>query len=132
MNRIIRSVFLLFIVAFLAAGCHSEGAPVIGISASKAAAVGSNYVKAVRMAGGVPVIIPITGDEEELAEVLERVDGIIMTGGEDVVPSRYGEEALPELQEVFPEMAGGSSGFHSRSAYHQSRDSGTGGTAGGV
>jgi gamma-glutamyl-gamma-aminobutyrate hydrolase PuuD len=79
MNRIIRSVFLLFIVAFLAAGCHSEGAPVIGISASKAAAVGSNYVKAVRMAGGVPVIIPITGDEEELAEVLERVDGIIMT-----------------------------------------------------
>ena len=103
MNRIIRSGFLLFIVAFLAAGCHSEGAPVIGISASKAASAGNNYVKAVRKAGGVPVIIPITGDEEELAEVLERVDGIIMTGGEDVVPSRYGEEAIPELQEVFPE-----------------------------
>ena len=117
MNRIIRSGFLLFIVAFLAAGCHSEGAPVIGISASKAAAAGSNYVKAVRKAGGVPVIIPITGDKEELAEVLERVDGIIMTGGEDVVPSRYGEEALPELQEVFPER----DEFDIRSGRYRSR-----------
>ena len=103
MNRIIRSGILLFICAFFTVGCHSDGAPVIGISASKLAATGSNYVKAVRKAGGIPLIIPITGDEAELAEVLKRVDGILMTGGEDIVPSRYGEEAIPELQEVFPE-----------------------------
>lgn len=96
-------LFALFLIGFITVGCHSEGAPVIGISASKPASGGINYVKAVRKAGGIPLIIPITGDEEELAAVLERVDGVIMTGGEDVEPGRYGEEPLPELGKVYPE-----------------------------
>ena len=107
MNRVVRTTFIICLgiltSALLTISCKMESTPIIGISASKTASAGSNYVKAVRKAGGIPLIIPITGDKEELAEILERLDGIIMTGGEDVEPARYGEAALPELGEVFPD-----------------------------
>lgn len=80
-----------------------EVRPVIGISASRPAGVGTNYVNAVRKAGGVPVIIPITDDVVELEAVLQTIDGLIMTGGEDVAPERYGEQPLPQLEEVYLE-----------------------------
>ena len=80
-----------------------EKRPVIGISSSAPSKVSVTYIKAVRRAGGVPVIIPMTSDEIELQTVLGHVDGIIMTGGEDVEPAKYGEEPIPELEEVYLE-----------------------------
>lgn len=77
--------------------------PIIGISASSFSGTGANYVKAVRRAGGIPLVIPMTSDPSEIAKILETVDALVMTGGEDIVPARYGERSLPELQEVFPE-----------------------------
>lgn len=77
--------------------------PIIGISASQPSSVGRNYVKAVRMAGGIPVVITMTSDEDEIRSVLKAVDGLIMTGGEDVHPHKYGEEPVPELGEVYAE-----------------------------
>lgn len=49
------------------------------------------YVAAVRRAGGLPVLVP-PGDDDP-AEVLERLDGLILAGGGDVDPSRYGADA---------------------------------------
>ena len=77
--------------------------PIIGISASKPSSVGSNYVKAVRKAGGIPIVITLTTDEDEMRSVIKTIDGLIMTGGEDVHPNRYGEEPVPELGEVYLE-----------------------------
>ena len=88
---------------FITSAIYAQDRPVIGISASSPASVGTNYVNAVRKAGGVPIVIAMTGDEVELAKVLETVDGIIMTGGEDIDPARYGEQAVPELEEVYLE-----------------------------
>ena len=79
-TRAVITAALLFITSAI----YAQDRPVIGISASSPASVGTNYVNAVRKAGGVPVIIAMTGDEVELAKVLETVDGIIMTGGEDI------------------------------------------------
>lgn len=76
--------------------------PVIGISSSKPSSAGENYVLAVRRAGGVPVIIPITDNDEELAVALSRMDGLLLTGGPDVEPYRYGEHPLPELGKTNP------------------------------
>lgn len=85
-------------------GCSSqEQRPIIGISAASPSSTGINYIKAVRRAGGIPLIIPITTDKAELRRVIERIDGVVMTGGEDVAPKRYGEEPLPELGEVYPD-----------------------------
>ncbi|HEY1367468.1 MAG TPA: gamma-glutamyl-gamma-aminobutyrate hydrolase family protein [Gaiellaceae bacterium] len=54
------------------------------------------YVEGVRRAGGVPLLvppIPELGDDPELA--LDRLDGLLLTGGEDVDPSVYGAEPHP-------------------------------------
>ena len=78
MNRVVRTTFIICLgiltSALLTISCKMESTPIIGISASKTASAGSNYVKAVRKAGGIPLIIPITGDKEELAEILERLE----------------------------------------------------------
>ena len=60
MNRAVRTTSLIFIgiliTAFLVISCRTESTPVIGISASKHASAGGNYVTAVRKAGGIPII----------------------------------------------------------------------------
>jgi putative glutamine amidotransferase len=53
------------------------------------------YVKAVRKAGGIPVLLPMS-DPAAAAEAAARVDGILVTGGADVNPERYGAVPLPE------------------------------------
>jgi putative glutamine amidotransferase len=74
--------------------------PLIGISAHPALVgegdvqtfhevVSVAYVKAVRKAGGVPLLLPVV-DPDDAAGLLERVDGLLMTGGGDVDPASYG------------------------------------------
>lgn len=55
------------------------------------------YAERVREAGGVPVLLPPGAVE---LETLEMLDGLLLTGGEDVDPSYYGESPLPELGTV--------------------------------
>ena len=57
--------------------------------------VNQDYINAVLDAGGVPVVIPPTADEAGLCAALDRCDGLLLTGGDDVNPACYGEEALP-------------------------------------
>ena len=47
----------------------------------------SLYVDAVRRAGGLPVLLP--PDEENIEEILQRIDGVIMAGGGDIDPKHY-------------------------------------------
>ena len=54
--------------------------------------VNRDYLEAVFRAGGNPVLFPVTGDPEQIAGLLDRVDGVLLTGGEDVNPSLYGEK----------------------------------------
>ena len=97
------SVLLICMLGTMLYGQENSTRPIIGISASQPASVGSNFVKAVRKAGGIPVVITMTTDIEEMKSVIKTIDGLIMTGGEDVHPNRYGEEPVPELGEVYLE-----------------------------
>ncbi len=54
--------------------------------------VNPSYIRAVRRAGGVPLIAPHPGPEE-LAAILPAVDGVVLTGGQDVDPAVYGAES---------------------------------------
>jgi putative glutamine amidotransferase len=66
------------------------------------AAVQMPYIEAIIEAGGVPLLVPPTADEKALAELFTICDGILLAGGEDVEPSRYGEEPHPKLGRVSP------------------------------
>lgn len=52
------------------------------------------YMDGVRAAGGIPVMLPLTSDEEELRLLNEQCDGYLLTGGQDVAPGLYGEQPL--------------------------------------
>ena len=43
------------------------------------------YFKAIRHFGGIPLLIPVHAEKEELTYLLDQCDGIILTGGDDIV-----------------------------------------------
>lgn len=89
--------------------------PVIGISGNiliskgntfsgyRRSYVNQDYVEAILRAGGIPFIIPFNEDLESIREMVEHVDGVILSGGHDVNPYNYGEDPLLKIGEVFPE-----------------------------
>jgi len=60
------------------------------------------YVNAVLKAGGVPVIIPVNENSEAIKEQIKLVDGLILTGGEDINPQMYNQEPRNSLGEIAP------------------------------
>lgn len=85
---------------------HTPRTPIIGLTcyayndASPRSAVGQSYVDAVVAAGGAPVCIPLGLDEASLRAVYELLDGILLPGGDDVAPERYGQQPHPKLGAV--------------------------------
>jgi putative glutamine amidotransferase len=64
--------------------------------------VNSTYLRAVQAAGGVPVLLPPTLDREARRLVLADLDGLLLTGGGDVEPGRFGEAPHPTVSDVAP------------------------------
>jgi putative glutamine amidotransferase len=58
------------------------------------------YVTALENAGLVPLIVPPLSSDRAAAAVLDSVSGLVLTGGEDVDPARYGEERHEKLHSV--------------------------------
>lgn len=48
------------------------------------------YVDAVLAAGGMPILIPLHLQKENLSELLDSLDGVLLPGGGDIDPARYG------------------------------------------
>src|SRR5690348_3968660 len=61
-----------------------------------------SYLQAVRLGGGVPLVLPPSDDPVEIKAILDRVDGVLFTGGRDIDPSRYGEPVLNETVHLEP------------------------------
>ncbi len=78
-----------------------RSAPVIGLTAyceharwshwhAPAVLLPANYAEQVAAAGGIPVLLPpLPG----IAAAVDRVDGLLLTGGGDIDPGRYGARA---------------------------------------
>jgi len=58
------------------------------------------YIDAVTETGAVAVRLALITDADEARDALADVDAIIMTGGEDIDPAEYGEEADENLEDV--------------------------------
>jgi putative glutamine amidotransferase len=83
--------------------------PLIGITAYEVSAsfahwrdmptmmVPAGYAHAVSAAGGIPVVIPPSGGTSDL---LDRVDGLVFSGGSDIDPALYGQEPRPETTPI--------------------------------
>lgn len=66
-------------------------------------ALGLTYLKSIEAAGGLPVVMPPV-PEEAIEPLLDRLDGICLSGGPDLDPSNYGAEAHAELGPTEPDL----------------------------
>lgn len=76
--------------------------PVIGLTTYQRernayCVVVTDYIDAIFAAGGIPVCIPSIESEEDTDYYLSIIDGLLLTGGNDMCPRYYGEEPLKEV-----------------------------------
>ncbi len=75
-----------------------------GVWDVRAAFLPEVYFAAVYRAGGIPVLLPPQPVDGEIsATVLDTLDGLIVSGGKDVDPARYGQVPHPATDEPRPE-----------------------------
>jgi len=82
--------------------------PIIGITCAQDNALGrvflaDYYYRAIENAGGSPVLLPPVRNAEKIRSIVERIDGLLLSGGSDVDPVFFGEEPLPGTGEITPE-----------------------------
>ena len=79
--------------------------PVIGITGNftdQCSTLAQAYSRSVEQAGGIPLIIPPTYNRVLLTTLLDRIDGLLLSGGADINPLCLNEEPLPELHSINP------------------------------
>lgn len=62
----------------------------------------TTYVRALEGAGLIPLAVPTMLAPERAAAALQGMRGLVLTGGEDVAPDRYGAAPHPRLGDVDP------------------------------
>ena len=63
----------------------------------------ADYNYSIERAGGIPVLLPRTMDPEVLHPLIDRMDGILVTGGNDMDPALWGERVSAASGRIIPE-----------------------------
>lgn len=78
--------------------------PIIGITSffedrnhSKHSMINYDYVKAVKISKGLPLILPIITEKELIDQYINIIDGLIFSGGQDIMPILYGENSIDRV-----------------------------------
>ncbi|MGM0421081.1 MAG: gamma-glutamyl-gamma-aminobutyrate hydrolase family protein [Bacillota bacterium] len=59
-----------------------------------------NYIQAIDRAGGLPLPIPILSTLEDINNYVNLLDGLVLSGGQDISPELYREKPIKELTQV--------------------------------
>ncbi len=90
-----------------------QAAPRIGVTMSatvdatpERAYVNAAYIRAVQDAGGIPVLLPPQLSSDARHALWTLLDGVLLTGGGDVDPTRFGQAPHPSVADVVPARDG--------------------------
>lgn len=75
-----------------------------GIIGLEKAYVPTDYIDSVEAAGGIPLILPVIRATEDINILLQKIDGLIVSGGIDINPLLFGEEPEPEQGFMLEEL----------------------------
>jgi putative glutamine amidotransferase len=86
-------------------------APLIGITTGRETnsfgtdvfAISEAYSQAVAQAGGIPVMIPLVLDGDQIRALMPSLDGILLSGGGDVEPQQYGSAPTAKVKYIDPD-----------------------------
>ncbi len=87
--------------------CEAMTKPLIGVNADYRSAKGdspaysyvaADYYDAILEVGGLPILIPPYKTEEDIEQVLDRLDGVLLVGGADLDPRRDGWMLHPTVK----------------------------------
>lgn len=62
----------------------------------------ANYATALQRVGLTPMLITPAHSAESIHQLVGLCEGLVLSGGEDIDPSCYGEDPIPELGQVNP------------------------------
>lgn len=79
---------LIGITGYHVMGEEGYGGSLRGLPGQGFSVVGHDYIQAVMKAGGIPVGIHV-GDPDSCQELISSLDGLVLSGGEDIDPSLY-------------------------------------------
>jgi gamma-glutamyl-gamma-aminobutyrate hydrolase PuuD len=65
------------------------------------ALVPADYVRAIERGGGRALLVPPS--DQAIEETLDSLDGVLFSGGADIDPEFYGQDAHPETKGIVPE-----------------------------
>lgn len=84
--------------------------PIIGITTlyeprndNIVSSINYNYPMSVNIGGATPILIPAMDKEEDIDNYINTIDALVLSGGEDVEPLRYGENPIKEIKYTSPE-----------------------------
>lgn len=66
----------------------------------------SPYIHAVELAGGIPLLLPATGAAEQAETYIRLIDGLLLPGGVDVNPLRYGKDPVRQVTYLSDDLDG--------------------------
>lgn len=64
----------------------------------------TDYIKAIILAGGIPIIIPVTLDDNVLTTQIKLTNGLLVPGGTDINSLIYGEEPIEKQGIIFDDI----------------------------
>lgn len=79
--------------------------PIIGITGNfdnGNMSLAPGYYTSILKAGGIPFVIPPCDKDDVLANLLDKVDGLLLSGGGDINPLYLQEEPIKELHSINP------------------------------
>lgn len=75
----------------------------LGANGQSWSLVPNDYSDAVIRSGGIPIIIPISEDENYIKDIAGKIDGLILSGGADIDPLHAGQRADEKTGRISPQ-----------------------------
>lgn len=60
------------------------------------------YTDGIVKAGGIPIVLTLLDNQDDISQLADQLDGFLFTGGQDICPQEYGQPPLRFLKEFYP------------------------------